>query len=261
MLQVSARDLLDGVAWRLPAIIVFYAICQHLILALFRAIGTALHRHAKTLEFEIADESRPVIQRDRELAAQAEQRHAAMNVTDPAARVEALSAQLHDANDHALHDEYRRLLRQLGRHAALAAHARVHICELLALGQKPAALALASEALGDDPSFTLPEAESVLALMDAGERSGLTRQVAEIAANYSAAHSKRFDGLTPTLRAARLFADVLRDPERARMLLDRGAALAAGGAEAAEFARLRQRLDAGLPLRDLVAADATSPSR
>lgn len=257
MLQVAGRHWLQDSAWPLLSLVLFYALSQHLILALFRALGNALHAHADVLGFETTHEALPVIERDRERAAQAGERDAALKIADPAARVEALATQLRDANDHALHDEYRRLLRQLGRHAALAAHARVHLCELLALGRTAAALALASEALGDDRAFTLPDAESVLALLDAGERSGLARQVAQIAENYGHAHPRRFDGLEPARRAARLCADVLREPQRARALLERGA----DGPEAAEFTRLRQRLDAGLPLRALLASDPSTSRR
>lgn len=261
MLQVSGRLWLQGTQWPLLSLILYYALSQHLILSLFRAIGNALNAHASALQFDIEDEKLPVIQRDRELASQAQARREAREVTDPATRADALAAQLHDANDHALHQEYRDVLRQLGRRDDLLAHARRHVCELVALQQFRAALALANEALDDDPHFTLPEAEPLAALVGSGERAGLVRQMASLAANYSAAYPRRFDSLPLTLRAATLYADGLGERETARALLDRAAALATTGPEAAEIQRLQQRLAAGLPLRELIAAPSTASGR
>lgn len=259
MLQASARDLLEHAQPRLLAVVAFHALSQHLVIALFRGLGNALHANATALQYDISDaDILPPIERDRERAAQSRERSEALAQPDPAERVKAIAVRLRDGADHDLHREYRRALRELGRHDALLAHARTHVCELLVLGQKRAALALASEALEDNADFTLPEAASVQSLLDAGERAGLLRQIAAIASNYTEAFPKRYDGLPLALRAASLYADRLNDPSRARTLLEKGAALAADGAEAGEFLRLRQRLEAGMPLREAAFVDPRS---
>lgn len=262
MLQASARDLLEHAEPRLLAVVAFHALSQHLVIALFRGLGNALHAHAAALQYDTSGAVvLPPIERDRELAAQSRERREALALIDPAARAEAIAARLRDGADHDLHREYRLALRELGRRDALLTHARTHVCELLALGQTRAALALASEALDDSANFTLPDAASVQGLFDAGERAGLLRQIAAIAANYREVFPKRYDGLPLALRAAALYADRLNDPARAKTLLEQGAALAAGGAEAGEFLRLRQRLDASLPLRDAAFIDPGSARR
>jgi hypothetical protein len=128
------------------------------------------------------------------------------------------------------------------------------VCELVGLKQDRAALALANEALQDDPGFTLPDATVLAALMNAGQRAGLLRQMATLGANYGLAFPRRYDGLAPGLVAATLWADRLSEPQHAREILTRGAALADGGTEAAEVQRLQNRLDAGLPLGDVAFA-------
>lgn len=248
LLQASARDLLQDVEPRLLAIVAFHALSQHLVIALFRALGSTLHLHAAALQYDAGNEVRPPIERDRVQAARAQSRADALALTEPSARADAIGALLSDGADHDLHREYRRALRGLGRRDALQSHASTHVCELLTLGQTRAALALSNEALDDSSDFTLPDAAAIQALMDTGERAGLLRQVALVAANYTEAFPKRFDGLPLALRAAILYADRLADPARARQLLERGSALAGEGAERDEFLRLRQRLDAGLPL-------------
>lgn len=253
-LQSHGARIIDAAPWRSVALFAFYLAVQHLTLSLFHALGLTLRGSAAELAFQPEPQGLPPIERDREQAAQAEARAAARALADPAARVEALAALLRDGGDQALHREYRGLLRQLGRREALAGHARVHACELVAIGRFRPALALAREALDDEPDFTLPEAEPLGRLLDAAERAGLWRQSAALAGNYVRAHPRRYDTLPFALRAARLWADRLDDAARARELLEAGARLADGSPDAAEFQRLRARLDAGLPLDEFPAA-------
>ena len=248
--QAFASELIGAGAWRLVMVAIFHAFSQYLTLALFRSLGMALRSHAAALQFD-ADPDRPVVlQRDREQAALAQEREAALAQSDPAARADAIRRRLEHGGDSALHREYREILRQLGRNDELARHAAVRVCELVVLKQWRAALALASEALQDRPTFTLPDASALSALVDAGEGMGMLRQVAAMAANYGETWPKRHDGLPLMRRAALLYADRLQERDRAEALLERAAALAGDHPDALEFERLRQRLTSGLPLRE-----------
>jgi hypothetical protein len=247
-LQAIGRDWLLQAASGLLAWLAFQALVQYLMLVLFRAFGSALHAHARALEFDPDDTRKPMLERDREQAALAREQAAALDIADPSARAAALAGLLRDAKDESLHRAYRSALRASGQREALDRHAATHACELLALGQARAALSLANEALQDDPAFTLPDAAALATLVAAGERMGMARQSTALAANYVQRYPRRFDGLELALGAAIAFADRLGEPERARTLLMQAAELAGDGPEAGNILRLRQRLDAGIPL-------------
>jgi hypothetical protein len=247
-LQVLGREWLQPPASGLLAWLALQALVQYLLLALFRAFGTALHAHARALEFDPDDTRMPVIERDREQAALAREQAAALELADPAARAAALAGLLRDAKDESLHRAYRTALRASGQREALVRHAGTHACELVALGHMRTALALTNEALQDDPVFTLPDAGALAALVAAGERMGMARQTTALAANYVRRHPRRYDGLELGLGAAIACADRLGEADRARTLLMQAAELAGDGPEADRIQRLRQRLDAGIPL-------------
>lgn len=247
-LQVLGREWILLAAPGLVAWLAFQALVQYLLLVLFRAFGSALHAHARALEFDPEDTRKPVLERDREQAALAREQAAALGLADPSARAASLAGLLRDAQDETLHRAYRSALRASGQREALDRHAATHACELLAIGNARAALALANEALQDDPAFTLPDAGALATLVAAGERMGMTRQSSALAANYVQRHPRRFDGLELGLGAAIAFADRLGEPDRARALLEQAVTLAGDGPEADRILRLRQRLDAGIPL-------------
>lgn len=252
-LQAAAGMILDGLQPRLLAIAVFYAIAQHLTFALFRLLGLSLHAFPPSSEAPVTDGATANGARDRDADAKREQAAKALQEADPAARAQALALLLPRGVPEPLHQEYRQCLRRLGDQQQLLAHARVRICQLLALGDPRAAAVLAIEALADDAHLALPDAASSQALSLACENLGLVRQAAQVLANYRLAYPRRFDGLPLALRAATLFADQLQEADLARRLLRAAQPLAAPGEEAETFRQVLAALDAGRPLAPLTA--------
>jgi len=249
LVQIKGPALIS--AW-LPAILAsaLYFLCvQAALFGAFRLLGTRLYAHANALGFEDPVARLPELARDREQAALAQEARVASHIEDPKAKAAALAPIVRrgGASD-TLQQEYRRCLRAAGDRAALRQHAQTWTSELLVLQQPKHALALATEALADDPDFSLPDASAVATLLRFAEGAGQPRIAVELARNYQKHYPKRYDGLPLALAAARLLADRLGDADGAAALLEAGAALAAGGPEAAEFERLRKRLRAGIGL-------------
>jgi hypothetical protein len=258
---LAASHLPESAGWRLAAVAVFHGLGQHLLLAWFRAMGLGVRANARALGYAPDVDARPALQRDREQAARSIEHRAALALVEPGARADALGRLLEQGGDERLHQEYRRCLRQCGRHDALRRHAATHACELVALGQVRPALALVFEALQDDPYFTLPDAIAIATLIEAGERTGMLRPVVALAANYHRAWPKRYDGLPLLRRAAILLADRLADPERAAALLAQGLAMAGNHADAADFTSLQKRLAIGATLGAPATADRPPAGR
>ncbi len=239
-----ARFPLEGIGQ-----LIYFSCVHYALFALFRLLGLTLYRHAEELGLEQVSVARPVLVRDREVAAVDRDVRAAAEIADPRARAAALAVVLRRGGaDPSLHGAYRQCLRQLGDRAGLRQHAEVRCCELVALGKPADALALAIEALGDYAGFALPEAEATDALLAIADARGALRQAAALAVNYRITYPKRRDGLPLAQRGAVLLADRLADRSAAEQLLEAALAQAAGTPDAAEFDRLLRRLRAGLPL-------------
>lgn len=249
LLQLAGHRLFVAISPALLGDMLHLACVHYALFALFRLIGLRLHQHAHELGLEQASVARPVLVREREHQAVAREAREAVALADPKARAAALAPVIRRGGaSETLHAEYRQCLRASGNRGGLLQHAEVRVCELLVLGQPRQSLALASEALADDPDFALPDAASTAALLDAGEAAAQLRAASTIARNYRRRYPKRFDGLALALRTATLLADRLGDPEGAEAVLRSGAQLAADGPEAAEFERLLKRLRTGIAL-------------
>jgi hypothetical protein len=247
LFQVGGRELFAPLPGWLHGPL-YYLLAHYAVLALFRWMGLHLHAHAAALGFELKQERKPLLQRDREAAALVREVRAAREASDPASRAAQLREAVRKGAEPAVQREYRSALRAAGLRTELDAHARVHACELVALGRLREAAALALEGLQDDPAFTLPEAPPLLALLDHLERLAQWRSAASLAGNYRAAYPRRRDSLAVAARAAVVLADELQDAAASAALLD-GAIADAGDAAAAGLITLRKRLAAGLRLR------------
>lgn len=244
-LQARGGALMEASGLGLLAIPLFYFIAQHLTLSLFRLMGLAVHSHAEVFGITPRDRSKPVLARDKQQAHDTAATNAALQAGDPAQRAAQLAPQLAVGAAEPLHREYRRCLRELGDRAALGEHARRHVCQLLNLDQPRVAVSLANEALADDPGFCPPDALHTDALATAAERMTLTRQAAQLLANYRGAYPKRYDGLPLAMRAAQLFADQLNQGDVALRLLRAAQPMAEPGAQSTAFTVAIERLQRG----------------
>ncbi len=238
-----------------PAILgdALYYLCVHAALfASFRLIGTRLYAHASALGVEDPIIERPQLARDRERSAVLRETREAEALEDPTTKAAALALILRrgGASDE-LHAEYRRCLRAADNRDALEQHARVRVCELLALAQPKSAVPLGTEALADSPLFYLPDADSTTSFCNAAEASGQLRLATALASNYRQQFPKRFDGLPLVARASALLSDKLGDADAAERLLTDALLLSANGSESEEFERLLKRLRAGILLADV----------
>jgi hypothetical protein len=219
-IQAYGGPWLETAPGGLLSIALFYLLAHHLALSLFRLMGLAWRNRASAFEQE--GEPGP------ERRAHAHSRHqgllrsealSAPAAASPSGRAAQLAPLLLRGAPDDLHREYRQCLRASGDIAALVEHARVRSCELVALGNERAAIALAHEALGDDPDFHLPDAGSTSTLMQQAETLGLLRLAAQLGANYRRAWPRRYDGLPLALAAARIHTECLQEPEQALRLL------------------------------------------
>lgn len=263
LFQFDGRALLDGLGLGrgLLAGALFYLISHTALLALFRLMGVALFAHAQRLGYEIRVDTRPVLQRDREQHAVTRGIAEAREAADPAERAERLREAVRLGAAEPVQREYRAALRAAGRLDALDAHARVRASELVALGDFRAALTLVQEALQDNPSFTLPEAEPLNMLLDRMERAAQWRSASALACNYRAAYPKRQDGIALAMRAAGILADRLHDRDAAAALLDEAIAQTAPADDDAPLRLMRARLANGLPLTPPTAAAGPTPGQ
>lgn len=248
LFQIDGRSALPLLpAWVQASL--YYLLAHYAVLALFRWMGLHLHASAGALGFDLRQEQRPLLQREREQQALAREVTAAREAGDPAQRAAQLREAVRKGADPAIQRDYRSALRAAGLHAELDAHARVHASELVVMGRVREACALALEALQDDPGFSLPEAPVLLPLLDHLERLAQWRSAAALAGNYRRCFPRRRDSLAVAVRAAVILADELQDAAGAAALLDAAIADAGGSAEAESLQALRKRLDAGIRLR------------
>lgn len=238
----------SGMTWL--ALPVFYLLSQHAVMSLFRLMGLAAQAHAEAFGFQHRDSTRPVLARDKQHAYQSEAVTQALQVTDLAERAAQLRPQLVLGAEEALHREYRRCLREIKDRPGLHEHAQRRVCELLNLDQPRLAVALANEALADEPGFCPVDALHCDRLASAAERMTLIRQAARLLANYRSAFPKRYDGLPLAMRAARWYADHLNEPDVALRLLRSAQPLTESGQQSADFARAIERLQQGLPITE-----------
>ncbi len=249
-LQARGDALIAASGWGWLGSLVYYLLAQHLVLAFFRLLGLAAFAHAERFGIQRLDRSRPVLARDKQQAYQDQAAREALQTADPAERAAQMETQLALGAPDALHREYRSCLRTLGNRSGLGEHARRRVCELLNLQQPRQAVALANEALADEPGFCPPDAVHTQALALAAERMTLVRQSAQLLANYRAAYPRRYDGLPLAMLAARHYADLLGEREQAMKLLRGAQPLTAAGEQSAAFARAIERLQRGLPLTE-----------
>jgi hypothetical protein len=218
-LQAYAPLLLESARPQWLWMLVFYFVAHHLTFSLFRLFGLAVREHTDALGFERDEDDVPVLERDKEHAHRSSIAIAALNEPEPGPRADKLLPLLQRGADEGLHAAYREALKQAGRHEALQQHAQVRSSELIAMGQLRAALGLVNEALKADPGFTLPESESIHAVLQQAEKMNLHRLAATLAGNYFRSFPRRRDALPLAAAAARLLAGPLQDEAAAAMLL------------------------------------------
>lgn len=247
-LQVHGGELVTDSGLRIVAVPAFYVLSQFLVIAQFRLMGLAAHAHADDFGFQHRESTRPELARDKQLRHQSDAISQALQIADPAERAAQLRPQLVLGADEALHREYRRCLREINDRTGLHEHAQRRVCELLNLDQPRLAVALANEALADEPGFCTADALHCDRLATAAERMTLIRQAARLLANYRSAYPKRYDGLPLAMRSARLYADHLNEPDVAMRLLRNAQPLTESGQQSADFARAIERLQQGQPI-------------
>lgn len=249
-LQVHGGKLVADSGLRIVAVPVFYVLSQYLVIAQFRLMGLAAHAHADDFGFQHRDSTRPELARDKQQRHQSDAISQALQIADPGERAAQLRPQLGLGADEALHREYRRCLREIGDRAGLHEHAQRRVCELLNLDQPRLAVALANEALADEPGFCPVDALHCDRLASAAERMTLIRQAARLLASYRSAFPRRYDGLPLAMRSARLYADHLNEPDVAMRLLRSAQPLTESGQQSADFVRAIERLQQGLPISE-----------
>ena len=238
--------------------LLFFACVFYTLIASFRLVGTTLHRHAAELGHEqVSAAVRPVLIRERESLGVAREAAEAITIADPAQRALALAPIIRRGGaSAALQRDYRLCLRQSGQLDLLREHAGVRVCELVAMSQPQAALALASEAMADHADFSLADAEPTARVSESAAASGQLRLGAALCRNYFERFPKRRDAFPLACRAAVLLADRLGDAAAARQLLLDSRAALGERPESAEIDRMLRRLDAGVTLGSAGAAPA-----
>lgn len=238
---------------RLAALIVFYLVTQYATFALFRWMGTFLAAHAEELGLDRDPHQKPVLARERDRAIRSIEVRQALELKDPVERARALREAIEHDSDDSAHEPYRDALRAAGAHDQLRLHARQRTSQLVMLGRGRDAIAMATISIEEEPEFTLSDGGEVEALLGAAAPLAQWRLACRIAQNYRRAHPKRRDGWKLACTVATVHADQLREPEIARDMLEAAMRDCTDTELSAELKRLRQRLDAGLPLRSIVA--------
>lgn len=230
------------------ALLLFYLASHYLLIALFRWMGLFLHAHGDSLGFATRATAKPILARDREQQAIQREVRAANEVGDPAARADQLRDAVRRGAAQPVQQAYREALRAAGRREELLEHARVRCSELLVLQQHRDAVMLASEALQDDPGFTLPERAQLNLLLAQLRQAAQWQTAATLARNYRRQYPNRRDSIDAGIDAAVLLADRLGEPAQAQALLREllPGAEAQGVAESVQ--RLLARLDSGFRL-------------
>lgn len=220
-----------------------FVACYALLVA-FRALGLLLlHRH----EVLGLDVSPPIAQ---PLLANAEEDEVMQRAQfllgegEPAQAADALQALIRRRGASApIHERYRHLLLEAGDRFRLVEHAREYVGNLLALGKRKQALALAAESLRGDRDFRPLSDEDTTQLITLAADAGHSQLAMDLAADFPAHFPKSPDIPRNALLAASLLAQRFGRVDEARQRLRALAERYPDHALAPEFAKALAALD------------------
>jgi tetratricopeptide (TPR) repeat protein len=224
-LGLAAFVVGEALRWALPALLA--AVPARLaglyaLVAAYHAIGRMLHAHRRALGLE--QEVAPAIVRPRgasheedQVVAEAERLAAADRHAEAAEALRALMRRRGASEP--VHAFYRTLLFALGDHEGLAAHARQHAANLVALGDEKHALALVADAIRLDPAFALEDPDVITPLVAHAAAAGHGAIAVRLAEDFGKRFPRSPDIVRNGLVAARLMKERLGRDADARALL------------------------------------------
>ena len=200
-------QMLAGFVW-------FYAMVMY-----FHLLGRVVYTHRKAFDFTPVpltvlrpeDRHEPLLQRVEQLAEAGESAAAAHDLG------RCLATEPHVSS--AMHARYRALLGGIGDHAALQAHARDRLAQLMATGADREALSLLRESLARDPEFRPASSELVTRLAHAAERLGQFDLTLALLRDFVLRYPRDLDGAANAVIAARLLLERRSDIAGARAVL------------------------------------------
>lgn len=200
-------QMFAGFAW-------FYVMVMY-----FHFLGRVVYTHRKAFDFTPVpltilrpeDRHLPLLQRLDQLADAGESAVAARELGSCLATEPHASA--------AMHARYRALLSGIGDNAALQAHARDRIAQLMATGAEREALSLLRGSLARDPGFRPASAELTTQLAHTSERIGQFDLALVLLQDFVERYPRDLEGAANALITARLLLERRSDIAGARAVL------------------------------------------
>jgi len=206
-LSVVIGQMLSGFIW-------FYLMVMY-----FHILGRMVFAYRKELEFvptprsvlRPEDRHAPLLQRVDRLVEAGDTANAAHELG------RSLSTEPHASP--AMHARYRALLIQSDNQAALQAHARNHLAQLMATGAQREALSLLRESLTRDPQFRPTSAELTTQLGRAAESLGQFDLALAMLQDFIVRNPRDLEGAANALIASRILLERRSDIAAARAVL------------------------------------------